>query len=63
MNLVQLFKNIRPFVRPYLLLVALTLILTLVGSVMQQVNAPIGNHHIIIPGHHGDLLHEFVRSL
>ena len=24
---------------------------------------PIGNHHIIVPGHHGDLLHEFVRSL
>ena len=24
---------------------------------------PIGNHHIIIPGHHGELLHEFVRSL
>ena len=39
MNLFQLFRNIRPFVRPYRLLVALTLILTLVGSVMQQVNA------------------------
>lgn len=24
---------------------------------------PIGNHHIIIPGHHGSLLSEFVRSL
>ena len=24
---------------------------------------PIGNHHIIVPGHHGALLREFVRSL
>lgn len=39
MNLFQLFRNIRPFVRPYRLLVALTLVLTLVGSAMQQVNA------------------------
>ena len=39
MNLFQLFKNIRPFVRPYRLLVLVTLILTLVGSMMQQVNA------------------------
>ena len=39
MNLIQLFKNIRPFVKPYRLLVALTLLLTLIGSVMQQVNA------------------------
>jgi len=39
MNLLQLFKNIRPFVRPYRLLVLVTLILTLVGSMMQQVNA------------------------
>ena len=39
MNLIQLFKNIRPFVKPYRLLVAITLILTLVGSMMQQVNA------------------------
>ena len=39
MNIFQLFKNIRPFVRPYRLLVLITLILTLVGSVMQQVNA------------------------
>ena len=39
MNLIQLFKNIRPFVRPYRLLVLVTLILTLVGSMMQQVNA------------------------
>ena len=39
MNLIQLFKNIRPFVRPYRLLVLITLVLTLVGSMMQQVNA------------------------
>ena len=39
MNLFGLFKNIRPFVKPYRLLVYLTLILTLVGSMMQQVNA------------------------
>ena len=39
MNLLQLFRNIGPFVRPYRLLVLITLILTLVGSMMQQVNA------------------------
>ena len=39
MNLFGLFKNIRPFVRPYRWLVVITLILTLIGSMMQQVNA------------------------
>ena len=39
MNLFQLFKNIRPFVKPYRLLVIVTLVLTLIGSMMQQVNA------------------------
>ena len=39
MNLFGLFRNIAPFVRPYRLLVAVTLFLTLVGSLMQQVNA------------------------
>ena len=39
MNLIQLFKHIQPFVRPYRLLVIVTLVLTLVGSAMQQVNA------------------------
>lgn len=39
MNLLILFRKIRPFVRPYRLLVAVTLILTLVGALMQQVNA------------------------
>ena len=34
MSIFQLFRNIQPFVRPYCLLVALTLILTLVWSVM-----------------------------
>ncbi|MBQ6244665.1 MAG: ABC transporter ATP-binding protein [Bacteroidales bacterium] len=39
MNLVKLFKNIRPFVRPYRWLVVITLVLTLIGSFMAQVNA------------------------
>lgn len=39
MNLFGLFRNIAPFVKPYRLLVAITLTLTLVGSLMQQVNA------------------------
>lgn len=39
MNFLGLFKNIAPFVRPYRILVIITLILTLVGSLMQQVNA------------------------
>ena len=39
MNLFQLFKNVSPFVKPYKGLVFITLILTLVGSLMAQVNA------------------------
>lgn len=39
MNLIQLFKNIKPFVMPYKWLVFATLVLTLVGSLMAQVNA------------------------
>ncbi|MBP5333143.1 MAG: ABC transporter ATP-binding protein [Bacteroidales bacterium] len=39
MNIFQLFRKIGPFVRPYRWLVLVTLILTLVGSTMQQVNA------------------------
>ncbi|MBQ3734238.1 MAG: ABC transporter ATP-binding protein [Bacteroidales bacterium] len=39
MNLFQLFKNLRPFVKPYKWLVLITLILTLVGSLMAQINA------------------------
>ncbi|MBQ9399036.1 MAG: ABC transporter ATP-binding protein [Bacteroidales bacterium] len=39
MNLISLFKNIRPFVRPYRWLVLVTLILTLIGSLIAQVNA------------------------
>ena len=39
MNLITLFKNIKPFVKPYKWLVFLTLILTLIGSLMAQVNA------------------------
>lgn len=39
MNLAQLFKSLKPFVMPYKWLVLLTLLLTLVGSLMAQVNA------------------------
>ena len=39
MNLISLFKNISPYVRPYRFLVAGTLVLTLIGSLAAQVNA------------------------
>ena len=39
MNLATLFKKIWPYVRPYKWLVFVTLILTLIGSLMAQVNA------------------------
>lgn len=39
MNLLELFKNIKPFVMPYKWLVLATLILTLIGSFIAQVNA------------------------
>ena len=39
MNLLDLFRNIRPFVKPYRWLVTLTLLLTLIGALMAQVNA------------------------
>lgn len=39
MNLFQLIKSIKPFVMPYKWLVIATLILTLIGSLMAQVNA------------------------
>ncbi len=39
MNLWQLFQQIRPFVQPYRLLVIATLILTLFGALIAQVNA------------------------
>lgn len=39
MNLIQLFRNIKPFVKPYRWLVIITLFLTLAGSLMAQVNA------------------------
>ena len=39
MNIWDLLKNILPFVLPYRWLVAVTLVLTLVGSLMAQVNA------------------------
>ena len=39
MNLIELFKRIKPYVYPYRWLVVLTLILTLIGSLIAQVNA------------------------
>lgn len=39
MDIFGLFKNIAPFVRPYRTLVIITLILTLISSLMLQVNA------------------------
>ena len=39
MNLIELLKKIAPYVRPYRWLVVLTLILTLAGSLIAQVNA------------------------
>lgn len=39
MNLWQLFRKLFPFIRPYRLLVMLTLFLTLIGSITAQVNA------------------------
>lgn len=39
MNFFKLIQNIKPFVKPYKWLVVITLILTLIGSLMAQVNA------------------------
>ena len=39
MNLFQLYRNLRPFVRQYRFLVVATLVLTLIGSFTAQVNA------------------------
>ncbi len=39
MSLLQLFKNISPYVKPYRWLVVFTLLLTLIGSFAAQVNA------------------------
>ena len=39
MNLWQLFQKLRPFVRPYRVLVIATLVLALIGSITAQVNA------------------------
>lgn len=39
MNLITLFRKIAPYVRPYRGLVALTLVLTLIGSFIAQINA------------------------
>ena len=39
MNIWNLLRNILPFVKPYRWLVIVTLVLTLIGSLMAQVNA------------------------
>ena len=39
MNLIKLFRKILPYVRPYRWLVIITLLLTLAGSILAQVNA------------------------
>ena len=39
MTIWSLLKNILPFVLPYRWLITLTLVLTLIGSLMAQVNA------------------------
>ena len=39
MNLAQLFKRILPYVKPFRFLLAATLLLTLFGSLLAQVNA------------------------
>lgn len=39
MNLFKLFRKIAPFVKPYRWLVVITLVLTLLGSLIAQVNA------------------------
>ena len=39
MNLIKLIRNLAPYVKPYKWLVLITLILTLIGSLMAQVNA------------------------
>lgn len=39
MNLIKLFQKIRPYVRPYRWLVVATLVLTLIGALIAQVNA------------------------
>ena len=39
MTLIDLFKKLRPYVRPYRWLIIITLILTLIGSLIAQVNA------------------------
>ena len=39
MNLITLFRKISPYVKPYRWLVVLTLILTIIGSFIAQINA------------------------
>ena len=39
MTLLQLFRNIAPYVRPYKWLIVLALVLTFIGALTAQVNA------------------------
>lgn len=39
MTLFQLFRNLKPFVKPYKWFIVITLVLTIIGSVLAQVNA------------------------
>ena len=51
MNLVTLFRKILPYVKPYRFLVAITLFLTLIGSLLAQVNAVVLDRTVIIISH------------
>lgn len=55
MNLLQLFRNIWPYVRPYRWLVVLALILTFIGSLTAQVNAWVLRYTV-------DAINELVES-
>ncbi|WP_037586808.1 ABC transporter ATP-binding protein [Stenoxybacter acetivorans] len=58
MNIWQLFHKLRPFVRPYRLLVISTLLLTLIGALAAQVNAitlqyTVDSINALVEGHQG----------
>lgn len=51
MNLITLMRKIAPYVRPYKWLVVATLALTLIGSLIAQVNAVVFDRTVIIISH------------
>lgn len=51
MNLITLMRKIAPYVRPYKCLVVATLALTLIGSLIAQVNAVVLDRTVIIISH------------